>query len=59
MKNERSLPGDDVTIICSNPTHSGRTQLKTIQMANTQGNWGPSREERVGMSVLRLLLFMG
>ena len=23
MKNERSLPGDDVTIICSNPTHSG------------------------------------
>ena len=38
MKNERSLPGDDVTIICSNPTHSRRTQLKTIQMANTQGN---------------------
>ena len=27
MKNERSLPGDDVTIICSNPTHSGRTHL--------------------------------
>ena len=38
MKNERSLPGDDVRIICSNPTSSGRTQLKAIQMANTQGN---------------------
>ena len=26
------------TIICSSPTHSGRTQLKTIQMATSQGN---------------------
>ena len=38
MKNERSLPEDNITIIPSNPTHSGRTQLTTIQMANTQDN---------------------